>query len=87
MYMNVKELNEQQLEQLKMKVFYDFDSADDFLLDKLSEELSFEEYEMLQTADCWTDIPNEIIYKLYEDISFVEEDFGFIEETTQNTGY
>ena len=59
--MTVKELNEQQLEQLKMKVFYDFDSADDFLLDRLADELYFEEYEILETADCWTDIPNELI--------------------------
>lgn len=84
MYMNVKELNEKQLEQLKMKVFYDFDGADDFLLDHLADELYFEEYEILETADCWTDIPNEIIYKLYEDISFVEEDFWKGDDEDEN---
>lgn len=73
--MTVKELNEEQLEQLKMRVFYEFDSADDFLLEHLADELLFEEYEILQTADCWTDIPNELIYKLYDGVYFIEEDF------------
>ena len=79
MYMNVKELNEQQLEQLKTKVFYDFNDNETEFIQHIIQTLETEDFacvfENLETAECWTDISNETIYKLYGGISFVEEDF------------
>lgn len=76
MYMNVRELNGQQIEELKMRTFFDFANSDDLSNEELKKYLTQEEYKTLENAKYWNDIPNSTIYKIYEDICFVKEDFG-----------
>lgn len=78
MYMNVKELNEQQLEQLKMDLFYNTDQHDD---------LSNKDLRIIDNCTTWHEIPNKLIYKIFDGISFVEEDFGLVEETKPIQSY
>ena len=51
------------------------ETADDRVLEHLADELYFDELETLDKCDYPFEIPNEIVYKLYDGISFVEEDF------------
>ena len=73
--MTVKDLNQDQLETLKCTIFSDFLSADLFLIEKLEKRLTKEEIETIEQARDQFDISNEIVYKLYADVYFVEEDF------------
>jgi hypothetical protein len=74
--MNVKELNEQQIEELKIRTLFDFKNSDDLSNEELKKYLTQEEYKTLENAKYWNDIPNNTIYKMYDDIYFVKEDFG-----------
>ena len=74
--MDVKELNQLQLEQLKQNLFYlyryDVDQRERFDYD-----LTEEEKQYLLSADLgYWEIPDELIFKCYAGSSFVEEDFS-----------
>lgn len=60
MYMSVRELNEDQLNELKWTYFYQ-------LLDEGSE--------VVEDISVGTEIPNQVIFDHYDGISFVDEDF------------
>ena len=63
MYKMVQELNKDQLDYLKTVMFWGDDNNKP-LYDKY---------------DYYHDIPNEMVFKRFEGISFVEEDFGIKE--------
>ncbi len=76
MYMSVRELNEEQLLQLKWTLFNDWDNADEYsIFYDNGDSLTQQEIEILDNACSGDEIPNEIVYKLYDGITFVEEDF------------
>lgn len=58
--MDVRELNKDQLEQLKCNYFYQLEEADPDVL----EGIAF-----------YQDIPDEVIYEHYKGITFVPDDF------------
>lgn len=59
--MNVRELTQEQLDQLKYDYYYQLHETDD---DVLGDNILY---------PC--DIPNDMIFEHYDGISFVEEDF------------
>ena len=59
-YKNVYELSREQIEQLKFAYFYQLLETDP---------------EVLEGIDNFLGIPDDVIYKHYEGISFVDEDF------------
>lgn len=63
--MKVTELNQDQLDALKYNYYYG---------DGDTEEGHEDEY------DCLDDVPNEVIYKHYEDFEFEADDFGCSED-------
>lgn len=72
--MTVRELNQQQLEELKYKVFYlDIEDEDEFsqYAESWSDDIQLE----VEKAVYAQDIKDETIYKLFEHYNFVEEDF------------
>ena len=64
--MNVTELNNDEMLQLKESLFYGADILPE-MTDKQKEEI--------ENALCSDDIPDELVHNLYADIYFVEEDF------------
>lgn len=59
--MNVRELTQEQLDQLKYDYYYQLHETDD---DVLGDNIL-----------CPCDIPNDVIFEHYDGIAFVEEDF------------
>ena len=70
--MDVRELNRDQLEQLKHKVYYmNIEELEEDFKDVLTDEIVIE----LEKASIWLDISDNTIYTLFSGIDFVEEDF------------
>ena len=72
--MQVRELNQEQLDELKVKVFYlDIEDEDEFFQyqESWNDDIQVE----WEKAQFPYDISNETIYKLFEGIDFVDEDF------------
>lgn len=67
--MDVRELNFEQLSYLKQCLWFADD--DNWFYDQLSNEDKL----TIDGTKYWDDIPNDIVFKAYEGISFVEEDF------------
>ena len=67
--MNVRELKQEWIDQLKMNIYYDDNPQE------LYEILTDSEMTIIGNAETWYDIPNEIVYKVYDGISFVKGDF------------
>ena len=65
--MNVYELNDDQLSQLKWNLFY---------VDKFFVEIPWDMLDRIEDCDYPDMIPTEMVYELYDGISFVEEDFS-----------
>lgn len=74
-YMSVKELKNEYLEQLKFKIYY---MSYDELKEEFGDLVTDEIVEELANAIYINDIKDEIIYTLFNGISFVDEDFGGI---------
>ena len=73
--MTVYELNENQLEELKHSLFYNFRYNEDERKE-LKKYLSKVDVEYLDNVNlCFWEIPDNIIYKVYDGIYFVDEDF------------
>ena len=70
--MSVKELKQEWLDQLKMKIYYDDDPLKIFALPEL---LTGDEVNVIADAETWFDIPNEIVYKVFDGVDFVKGDF------------
>lgn len=64
-YRGVKELNFDELCELKDKLFYDVDS----------EEMNERQRNIVLSAHTSCDIPDELIFDVFDRYSFVEEDF------------
>ena len=64
--MNVRELNYEELYELKEKLCYGAD---------ILPEMTEEEEKICEEADCTERIPDELVFKLYDGINFVKEDF------------
>lgn len=64
--MNVKELNSDQLDYLRFNLFYDDDGV----------ELTDEQQMVIDNCVFFWDVPDELVYDVYDGISFVEEDFA-----------
>lgn len=64
-YRGVKELNFDELCELKDKLFYDVDS----------EEMNEQQRNIVLSAHTSCDIPDELIFDVFDRYSFVEEDF------------
>ena len=72
--MDVKELNQDQLDELKYKVFY-LNKNDVFynmLMENWDDDIQLE-YEKAQSSH---DIRNKTIYKLFDGLIFVNDDFS-----------
>ena len=65
--MNVRELNEEQISQLKWNLFY---------VDKFFVEISWDMLNCIEDCDYPDMIPIEMVYELYDGIDFVEDDFA-----------
>lgn len=85
MYKQVTGLRQEELDELKNKIMIDRDDDyGEFLFilgtegDKVREGLSGltrEEWEIIDNATHEEHIPNELIYKIYKDTNFIDEDF------------
>lgn len=64
--MNVYELNDEQLSQLKWNLYYGDESI----------EIPLEIIDLIERYDYPNMIPDDIVYELYDGIEFVEEDFS-----------
>lgn len=64
--MNVYELNDEQLSQLKWNLYYGDESI----------EIPLEIIDQIESYDYPDMIPNELVFQLYEGIDFVEDDFA-----------
>ena len=64
--MNVYELNDEQLSQLKWNVYYGDESI----------EIPLDIVDQIESYDYPDMIPNELVFQLYEGICFVEDDFA-----------
>lgn len=74
-YKTVYELNKNQLEELKHSLFYNFRYNEDERKE-LKEYLSKVEVEYLDNINlCFWEIPDNIIYKVYDGINFTDNDF------------
>lgn len=65
--MDVRELNEGQISQLKWSLFY---------VDKFFVEISWDMLNRIEDCDYPDMIPDDIVYELYDGIDFVEDDFA-----------
>ena len=70
--MQVRELNKEQLLELKWKVFYDLDDEWLCIFSRDEKEAIKNEVDNAKIGD---EISDETIYKIYEGIDFVDEDF------------
>ena len=72
--MTVRELTQQQLDELKTRVFYinESDPMYDLFMELWDDEIEIEH----EKAQWITDISNKTIYKLFNGFDFVEEDFS-----------
>lgn len=66
MTMNVYELNDEQLSQLKWNVYYGDESI----------EIPLDIVDQIESYDYPDMIPDELVFQLYEGICFVEDDFA-----------
>lgn len=64
--MNVCELNEGQLSQLKWNLYYGDESI----------EIPLDIVDQIESYDYHDMIPNELVFQLYDGIDFVEDDFA-----------
>ena len=64
--MNVYELNDEQLSQLKWNLYYGDESI----------EISLDIIDQIEGYDYPDMIPDDIVYELYDGIDFVEDDFA-----------
>ena len=64
--MNVYELNDEQLSQLKWNLYYGDESI----------EIPLDIVDQIESYDYPDMIPNELVFQLYEGICFVEDDFA-----------
>lgn len=64
--MNVYELNDEQLSQLKWNLYYGDESI----------EIPLDIVDQIESYDYPDMIPNELVFQLYEGIDFVEDDFA-----------
>lgn len=64
--MNVYELNDEQISQLKWNLYYGDESI----------EIPFDIIDYIESCDYPDMIPNELVFELYDGIDFVEEDFS-----------
>lgn len=64
--MNVYELNDEQLSQLKWNVYYGDESI----------EIPLDIVDQIESYDYPDMIPDELVFQLYEGICFVEDDFA-----------
>ena len=64
-YMDVEELNEDELWELKDKLFWNYE--DEYLTD--------EQIAIINNALDPDDIPNELVFEVFDGYSFVEDDF------------
>jgi len=67
--MNVRELKQDWIDTLKMNIYYNDNPQE------LCDVLTDADMKIVGEADWWYDIPNEIVYKVYDGIDFVKEDF------------
>lgn len=73
--MTVRELNREQLNELKNSLFYQFrydKEQQDQLKDNLTER---EQAFLLHINTCYWEIPDEMVIKVYDGINFTEDDF------------
>ena len=66
MTMNVYELNDEQLSQLKWNLYYGDESI----------EIPLDIVDQIESYDYPDMIPGELVFQLYEGICFVEDDFA-----------
>lgn len=66
MTMNVYELNDEQLSQLKWNLYYGDESI----------EIPLDIVDQIESYDYPDMIPDELVFQLYEGICFVEDDFA-----------
>ena len=64
--MNVYELNDEQLSQLKWNLYYGDESI----------EIPLDIVDQIESYDYPDMIPDDIVYELYDGIDFVEDDFA-----------
>ena len=64
--MNVYELTDEQLSQLKWNLYYGYESI----------EIPLDIVDQIESYDYPDMIPNELVFQLYEGIDFVEDDFA-----------
>lgn len=64
--MNVYELNDEQLSQLKWNLYYGDESI----------EIPLDIVDQIESYDYPDMIPNELVFQLYDGICFVEDDFA-----------
>lgn len=64
--MNVKELNKEQLDQLKSNLFYN---------DEERNNLNSQEIDLIESFGNYWDIPDWLVHRAYDGIEFVEDDF------------
>ena len=64
--MNVYELNDEQLSQLKWNLYYGDESI----------EIPLDIIDLIESYDYPDMIPDDIVYELYDGIDFVEDDFA-----------
>ena len=73
--MTVRELNHEQFDELKSKLYYQFrydtDHRDEFKDIFTEREQAF----LLHVNTCYWEIPNEMVFKAYDGINFTEDDF------------
>lgn len=64
--MNVYELNDEQISQLKWNLYYGDESI----------EVPFDIIDYIERCDYPSMIPDELVFELYDGIDFVEDDFA-----------
>ena len=73
--MTVRELNRAQLDELKGNLYYQF-RYDEDRRDELGDSLTEREQAfLLHVNTCYWEIPDEMVFKVYDWIEFVEDDF------------
>lgn len=64
--MNVKELNKEQLDQLKSNLFYNEEERGN---------LNSQEIDLIESFGNYWDIPDWLVHRAYDGIEFVDDDF------------
>lgn len=64
--MKVTELNSNELYQLKQELYY---------MEEILPNLTTERLDAIRDADIPDNIPDQIVYEMYEGVDFVEDDF------------